>query len=197
RIRNPGLRRCNCSFAHGDVTRYANLSSERDRLLDRAAAGDPHLRGEQDDPPNRDTMSDLDQIVDLGAGADPGLSHRWAVDRDVCANLHIVFDNYAANLRNLVMSAIGPGCEAEAVAADDCAVLNHDAAPDLYPLPDRHIGVDNAVVTNLCAGPDRHMRINDAARADVDAIADHRERANRSVGRDYRARRHISQPMNS
>src|SRR6185312_7362215 len=49
------------------------------------------------------------------------------IDRGVGADLHVVFDHHPANLRDLVVRAVGALREAEPVAADHRAVL-HDHA---------------------------------------------------------------------
>ena len=53
-------------------------------------------------------VGDLDEIVDLGALADHGVADRAAVDGGVGADLDIVLDDDAADLRNLVVAASRP-----------------------------------------------------------------------------------------
>src|SRR5262249_26352082 len=134
RVGDAGLRGRNCAFANRDVPGDADLSGERHRILDRRAARDADLRGEQNVAPNRDAVSDLHEIVDLGSGTNPRLPDGRSIDRRVGANLDVVFDDDAADLGNLLMGAIRPRGEAEAVAADDGAVLNDDAIANLHAL---------------------------------------------------------------
>ena len=68
------------------------------------AAGDADLRGEQHVASERDAVRDLDEIVDLGAGADARLADGGTIDRRVRADLDVVFDDDAADLRNLVVA---------------------------------------------------------------------------------------------
>ena len=50
-------------------------------------------------------MPDHDQAVDFRAGADARAFQRPAGNRAVAADLHIIFDHNAADLRNFVMHA--------------------------------------------------------------------------------------------
>ena len=68
------------------------------------------------------------------------------------ADLDVVFDHDAADLRNLLVGAVGPPREAEAVAADHGAVLDDDAIADDDLVANRRVRVDAAV------GPDDHAR---------------------------------------
>ena len=126
--------------------------------------------------PRRDAVGDLDEVVDLGAGADARLADGRPIDRRVRADLHVVFDDDAADLRDLLVGAVAAMREAEAVAADDGAVLQDDAVADTNTLADRDVGVDDAVVANLRKASDRHVRVHDGACADPRALGHRRER---------------------
>ena len=52
-----------------------------------------------------DIVGDLHEIVDLGAFADDRVGHRAAIDRGVGADLDIVLDDDAADLRNALRAA--------------------------------------------------------------------------------------------
>ena len=126
----------------------ADLPGERHRILDRRAAGNSDLRREQHVAADRHAVRDLHEVVDLRSGADPRLADGGAIDRRIRPNLHVVFDDDIADLRDLLVSAIRACGEAEAIAADDRAVLNDDAVAELHAFPDRNLGVDHAVVTD-------------------------------------------------
>ena len=68
------------------------------------------------------------------------------IDGRVRANLDVVFDNHVGVLRDLQVRAVRLLGEAEAVAADDRAVVQDHAVADLAPLADRDVRVDHAVV---------------------------------------------------
>ena len=129
-------------------------------VLDRRAAGDADLGREQDVAPDGDAVRHLDQVVDLGAGTDPRLSHCRPVDRGLRADLDVVFDHHAADLGDLLVGAVGAPCEPEPVAADHRAVLNHDPVPDADALANRDAGVQDAVVANSGVTADHHVRVD-------------------------------------
>ena len=87
-----------------------------DKAGDHAVAADAHV------------VRDLDQIVDLGVFADNRVGHGATVDGGIGADLDIVLDNDAADLRN----ALGPraGDEAETVLADLGAGVDDHAVAD-------------------------------------------------------------------
>ena len=70
------------------------------------------------------------------------------------------------------MTAVGPGREPEAIAANHGAVLNDYAFADLNAFADGHVRVDDAVVANLRARPDRHVRIDQCSRANAGLVSD-------------------------
>ena len=75
--------------------------------------------------------------------------------------------DHAADLRNLVVRAVGPLREAEAVAADDRAVLDDDAIADPHALANRHARVDRRSRRRSArCRPIVDVRVDDGARAD-------------------------------
>jgi hypothetical protein len=62
-------------------------------------------------------VRDLHQIIDGGARADDRVAHRAAIDRAIAADLHIVFDDHAAQLRD-AQEACRARHETETFAAD-------------------------------------------------------------------------------
>ena len=170
-----------------DVPGHADLPGQRHVVFNRHAARHAHLRREQDVAADGDAVRDLDEVVDLGARADPRLAHGRTIDGRVGADLDVVLDDDAADLRNLVMRAVGAAREAEAVAADDGAVLEDDAVAEADALADRDARVQHAVVADLDLPADRRRAVHDRARADARAVADDGERPDRHAG----AERHV------
>ena len=89
--------------------------------------GDADLRAQHNEIPNRRTLpempvcadnhampadrhivADLDQIVDLGALADHGIADGAAVDGRIGADLDVVLDDDAADLRHFQMALSAP-----------------------------------------------------------------------------------------
>ena len=77
----------------------------------------PDLPGQDAAAPEHDVVGDLHQIINHRAGADHGVVTRAAVDRGVGADVDIVADDDAAELRHLDRARL-VGSEAEPGLAD-------------------------------------------------------------------------------
>ena len=111
-------------------------------------------------------MRDLHEVVDFRARAHSRLSDRGAIDGCVGADLDIVFDHDVGVLGNLEMRSVGLFREAEAIAAEDGAVLHDDTVAQDDAFADRDLRIDEAVLADARAGADDHVWINDGPRAD-------------------------------
>jgi hypothetical protein len=76
-----------------------------------------------------DVVADLHQIVDLRPLADDGVPVRATVNRDPGADLNVVLNDYAADLRHFEMSSRPKG-ESEAVLSDMGAGMNDHSVAD-------------------------------------------------------------------
>ncbi len=112
------------------MTRHTDLAAQHHVVANHGAAGDAHLRGQQGISSDDDAVRDLHQVVDLGARLDARFPDGRAIDRRVGADLDVVLDHDRRDLRNLLVRAVVAMREAEAVAADDGAVLDHAACAD-------------------------------------------------------------------
>src|SRR5262249_45656435 len=92
-------------LADDRMVRHANLPSQHRVVPNRHAAGNPHLGNQNAVPPDNGVVADLDQIVDLGSLTDYGVVHRSAVNAGVGANLDIVLNDDASNLRDFLVTA--------------------------------------------------------------------------------------------
>ena len=116
-----------------------------------------------------DVVRDLHQVVDLGTAADARAAEAGAVDGRVGPDLHIVLDDHDAHLRDLVVFAID-GRVAEAIGADDAAVVQGDAGADAAgAMHDGAVG-DRAVAADL--DPAAGLAVDDHAVLDIGAFAD-------------------------
>src|SRR6185295_14545133 len=97
-----------------------DLPAEHHVVVDARAAGDPDLRRHEHVATDGDPMADHDQVVEFRARLDARLADRWAIDRRICAELDVVFDDDGGHLRNLLVRAITTPYEPVAIAA------NHD-----------------------------------------------------------------------
>src|SRR5262249_3142116 len=111
------------------------------------AAGDARLGDQDAVRPDRHVVTDLHQVVDLGASPDHAPAERGAIDGHVRAQLDVVLDHDAPELRNLDVPAVVLHVP-EAVAADDRAAVDHDAVADHGGLADGDVRVADAIVAD-------------------------------------------------
>ena len=72
-------------------------------------------------------MADLDEVIEPRAGSDDRVAGRAAIDRSVGADLDVVLDDHATELRHREESRLGRG-EAETFLAD--VVIKAEPAPE-------------------------------------------------------------------
>ena len=190
RVRDAGLRRRDHALADRDVAGDADLPGQRHVVFDRRAAGDADLRREQHVAADRDAVRDLHEVVDLGAGADPRLANGRPIDRRVGADLDVVFDDDAADLRNLVVRAVGAPSRSR---SRRCRSTAPSCRMTRLPMRTRSRIDTRAWMTQSSPistpRPIDDVRVHDRARADPRAVADHGERADRRRRRRARRRR--------
>jgi len=112
-----------------------------------------------------------------------------AVDGGVGADLDVVTDHHAADLRDLDPAAVVVG-EAEAVPADHRAGLHQHARTELHRVAQGHVGQQAAARADLHVVAEHAPRAEDAARADPAALADGDQRADADVLAELAARGH-------
>ena len=107
--------------------------------------------------PDPHVVRDLHEVVDLRAGADHRVVDAPAVDRRVRADLDVVLDDAAADVRNLQMLAVALHV-AEAVGPDPRAGVNRHAVADAptrcRPSP---TDTDGCALADPNAGADRRV----------------------------------------
>src|SRR6201999_1488477 len=91
-------------------------------------------------------VTDMNEAVEAAAAPDLGVADRAAIHHAIGAELDIVLDDHAAELRHAQQS-LGAGHEAEAGIADGDARPEHDARSD-DRVGDRAVGTDGAVVAD-------------------------------------------------
>src|SRR5690606_11653450 len=107
-------------------------------------------------PADPHVVSDLDEIVDLGAFPDDRVGQRASVDRGIRADLDIVLDDDPADLRDLLRPGTPRG-KAEAVLSDPHTRMNDDAVADQRVL-NRSAGADETVASDLAGKTDDGSR---------------------------------------
>jgi len=106
-------------------------------------------------PPDNDVVPDLHQIINFGSQADGSILKRSSVDGRIGADLRIIRDQEAANLRNLKV-ALATHRKAEAVPAN-----THTGVPD-YPIPEKGM-IHCRLRANVTVAPDHHPAAEDGA----------------------------------
>src|SRR5712691_13327403 len=101
--RHAGLGGDHGSRADRDVVRDTNLARQHGPASYRAGARDADLRHQDDVLSHVAVVADLDEVVDLAAPPDPGFTERRAVDGGIGADLDVVSDAQASDLRDLAM----------------------------------------------------------------------------------------------
>src|SRR5262249_19654191 len=99
------------------VTGKPALPADHDEVAELGASRYPDLRHDDATPADRHVVPDLDQIINHRTVADDRVRPGAAVDRRIGADLDIIADDDAAELRHAHMAG-RIGREAEAVLAD-------------------------------------------------------------------------------
>src|SRR5664280_672368 len=134
-------------------------------------------------------MADLNQVVDLGALADHGVANGAAVDRGAGADLDVVLDDDAPDLRHLEVAGAAHN-EAEAILADLAARMDDDPVAD-QRVGDHRPAADRAIAPYPYLGSDHRRRPDDAAAADFGARSNYRARFDGDAAFQPRARMHM------
>src|SRR5262249_11685761 len=119
-VHNAGSSGDHGTGSNRHVVGHASFAAHDNAILDRGAARDADLRGQQAMASDRDVVRDLDEIVDLAALADDGVANRAPVDRAVRPDLDVVLDDDPPDLGDLV-GAAGAAAKAEASLPDGAA----------------------------------------------------------------------------
>src|SRR5689334_11723846 len=163
--------------AQREMPREANLAAEDAALPDDGAARDADLCGERRVGADAAVVRDHDEVVELHAILDDGVTHRAAVDRGVRADLDVDADIDTANLRHLDPRALLRR-EAEAIATDHRARLHHAARAEPHVMADEHARDETRILGDAGTALDDATGSDVTARADAHSFAYHRVRAN-------------------
>jgi len=138
-------------------------------------------------------VSDLHQIVDLGAGADMRASRLRAIDACIGTDLDVVFQHDVADLRDSFRSAVDER-PAEAVDADRAPGMQDDAVADSAAGHQTRARMnpcrlaDDGILADVRAGTDNAPRSNRGAVPDVGVCVDVRVAGKNGVLCNDRAR---------
>src|SRR5205823_6548780 len=97
------------------------------------------------------------------------------------ADLDIVFNYDAANLRNLQPALLLVSRKSESVAADDRIVVNDDPLADDCVFAHRYPGMDFGVVSDCHVVVDRNIGVKAHARSQLDVLSNRHVRVNENL----------------
>src|ERR1700681_198613 len=121
---------------------------------------------------DRGVVSDLHQVIDLGALADGGIAPGAPVDCRPGADLHVVLDDDATDLRHLDVPPLSILNVTEAILADAHAGMHDDAIAD-QRVHDARTGTDRAIAADAHVGADHRIGADQRAASDLGARTDH------------------------
>ena len=140
-----------CTASDRQMIGNSDAATELNAVAERHRAGQPDLAGDQAAAADADVVRDLHEVVDLGAFADDRVGHRAAIDGGVGADLDVVLDDDAADLRQ-PLGRTRPGNEAESLAPD------LGTAEDDHPVADQR-ALDAGARSDIAVASDlRSMR---------------------------------------
>ena len=174
-----------------DVADEARLAAHHHEVAELGGAGNARLADDDAMPADHHVVADLHEVIDLGALADHRVLERAAVDAAVGADLHVVLDDDAADLRHLEVTLAAHG-EAEAVLADPHARMQDDAVAhqrvrdarpgaDVAAPADRHAVAHHGARRHHRAAPDLGLAADDGAGLDANVALQHRGRVHRRL----------------
>ena len=137
----------------------AHLTREEAVLAHLRRASDTHLCRRDGVLANLYIVTHLNQVVELYALADDCRVGLCAVDTGVCANLHVILDDYIAQLRNLVKRAVGLGHKAKTIGSNDSTCVDDAVCSHLATLVNLHTRVEHGACTDSHAIAHIYLRI--------------------------------------
>ena len=165
--------------ADADVPDRARLAAHDDVVAELGGARDAGLGDDHAMATDYDVVPDLDEIINFRSFTDDRILKRASVDGRIRANLHVVLDDDAVDLRHLEVPLAAHG-EAEPVLADaDTGMDRHAVAEER--VRDRRERADVAIAA------DRHSRADHGTRRDARAAPDHRLWTDDGAGLDHHA----------
>src|SRR5262245_45438826 len=168
---DAALRPNDRALADGYVVGKPHLSGQNDAILYDDAAGDPALRHDDAMAADRDIVSDLHQVVDLGAFADHGVAVGAAVDSGPGPDLHVILHDDAADLQDLAVTGRSHDV-AEAILSNSAAGMDDDAIPD-QAVGNHGVGADRALPADTDSGADYRASGDERAGPDLGLGSDH------------------------
>src|SRR6267143_863036 len=170
--RKSGLAVDNAAIAYGKVAGAGGLAGENAVVANFGGAGEADLSAEHGVGANARSVTDKDKVIELGTAGHSGFTDCGAIDAGVGLNFNIVFEDGRAGLLHFVPSTVFLLGEAEAVAADDDAILQDDAITDAAKLAHHCVGVRKEIIANARAAINRNGAVEYSVAADLNVLVD-------------------------
>jgi len=165
RITRPGLACWNvaknsrltgdaCALADVYVTAEPRLAGDYATVVDPGRACDANLRHDEAEATDANVVSDMNKVVDLCPGTDDCVVDTSTIDCSICADLDVIADDAASDVRNFFVLA-GVEDIAESIRANPHARVEHhalsnvrarvhrDMREEMRSIPDRHAFTDH------------------------------------------------------
>src|SRR4051795_10578725 len=172
------------------MTGNTGLARQDDMIVKPGATGNTGLRDNNAAGTKVHVVPDLNQIIEHGAAANDRVRTSAAIDRGVRTDLHVVFDDHSAELRNphktgrihgkteTILPDPDPGIDADPVAdqtmAEGGAGPDHGVIANHDPVIDHHIRGNPATPTTPPAGTDNRAGSDFGSLADLGRRVDYR-----------------------
>jgi hypothetical protein len=191
---------------HLNVICDADLTSHHDAVIDHGAPGDTDLAANHAVAPETDVVPNVNEIVENSAQTDHGIAHSTAVNGAVGTDLHLIFNDDAAELKH-PCQAIRARHEAEALRTDGYAGLDSDTPADQC-MANAGVGSDPGIVAkpnpvaqhrierDMASIADFGVAPNDGASVDLRALPDRRAgmHARSRIDAGFKSGRRIKEP---
>ena len=122
-------------------------------------------------------VGNLDLVIELHAVTDHGIGQGPAINSGVHTDFHVVTDQYAADLGNLVPDTLGVG-KAKAFAADHSTRLNDHTLTNTHIVVERHTRGQPAIGSDFATRADKAVGTHRDTSANTRTTLDHGERTN-------------------
>ena len=174
-----------------DTIAHTNLAGENDPVPDLGSAGDPNLSREGAAAANGHAVADLHQVVDLGAGPNPGFTDGRTVNGAAAAQLNLILQHNPTGLWHLPPT-LGGRDKTEPFRADNSIGIDHatttqtgarikdgigmqlTAIPHNDPVVNHDSGMQHTVRADATACTDAHPGADRRACTDHSPLIDHR-----------------------
>src|SRR5262245_38031463 len=167
-----------CSVLDHRPVRDAHCPGNDHVIPDLDTAGDARRRHDEATSSYSHIVSDLYQVVDLGAPSNDGIGKGTAINAGVRSDLDLILEDAGALLRHALMPHLGRK-KSESGSCDYRPCLEPDSVPQPRTGIADDVRTEQAVLTNFHIGPDKDTGFEPSARSDPGAILDDDEGSNR------------------